>query len=268
MTQRHHILLAALCLLVAVPAGAQTDDTALDADSAPAAGPLEAAAEPLPVSDKDQSIYIIQKRTYSKSGKFEMTPVFFTSLNNKFVGHLGAGVSAAYHVRENFAVEVFSSVPYAIWSFYSALVYEVYDYESLTPEAVDLKQLTYFGSLSLQFSALYGKMEFYGFLIGYDFYVSGGFGVASTLEICVPNKDGCGDDLGIGRGTRPPLTTGDKLKLTGNLAGGMRFFFRDWAGLRFEVRDVSYSDRAEDAGEITTDIRNNIFLVVGLTLLI
>ncbi len=260
MMRRHQTLFSAFLLLVTAPAAAQTDGTAVDAGTT--------VPEPIPVSDKDQSIYVVQKRTYSKSGKFEVTPVFYTSLNNKFVGHLGAGLSAAFHIRENFAIEAFSSVPYGMWAFYSALVYEVYDYEQLTPEVVDLKQMDYFGSLSLQFSAFYGKMEFYGYLIGYDFYVSGGFGIASTLETCVPDKDDCGEDLGIGRGLRRPAATSDWLKLTGNLAGGMRFFFRDWAGLRIEVRDVSYSDRAEDAGETTTDIHNNVLLVVGLTLLI
>ena len=197
-----------------------------------------------------------------------MMTIFFTSLNNKFVGHLGGAVAAAYHVRENLAVELTSSIPYGIFAFYSALVFEVYDYESLTPEAVDLKQMSYFGSLNLQYSALYGKFELYDVLIDYDFFATSGLGLVSTLETCMPDRDGCGPDTGIGRGLRTPEATSDQLKLSGNFGGGMRFFFRDWVGLRVEIRDVVYADRATEAGATTTDIRNNVLLLLGLTLLI
>ncbi|MFC1609345.1 outer membrane beta-barrel domain-containing protein [Myxococcota bacterium] len=216
----------------------------------------------------DESIYVVQHRVYSKSGKLELTPLFYTSLNNKFVGHFGIGFAAAYHLRENLSIEFQTTVPFVIKQFYSALVFEVYDHESLTPEVVDLKQMDYFGALSVQFSALYGKMEFYGWLIDYDFYATAGFGLVSTLETCPPNRDGCGDDLGIGRGLRSPDGAGDRFKLSGNLGGGMRFFFSDHVGLRLEIRDVVFSDKAEDAGVVTSDIRNNVLFIAGLTFLL
>ena len=90
-------------LLIAAPALAQdvAETPELDGNAtpvAPAPTPTDGSRETFSEMDKDQSIYVVQNRTYSKSGKFELTPIFFTSLNNKFVGHLGAGVVAAYHV--------------------------------------------------------------------------------------------------------------------------------------------------------------------------
>ncbi len=267
------VALTALLSLPAAPLWAQADEPA-----APPT-PVEPAVAPAPAApveealEQDESIYVVQRRVYSKKGAFELTPLFYTSLNNKFVGHFGLGLAAAYHVRENLALELQSSVPYVGDRFFSALVYEVYQQEQLTPEAVDLKQMDYFGGLSVLFSALYGKMELYSWLIDYDFFVTAGVGFVSTIETCVPERGDCSEEVGgtgqgIGRGVHSPEEAGDRFKLSGNLGGGMRFFFSDRLGLRLEIRDVVYSDRAVESNEVTTDIRNNVLFFLGLSVLL
>lgn len=239
--------------------------------SAPAeAGEASAASPAAVVHAADESVYVVQRRAYSKKGMVELTPMLYTSLNNKFVGHAGPGVSLAYHMRENLAVELTSSLPYTMYAFYSGMVFELYDKETLTPEVVDLKQMRYFGALSLQFSALYGKFEFYDHLLDYDFYATAGFGLTTTVETCAPpGQGGCGeDDFEIGRGLRAPEMASDRYKFSGNLGGGLRVFFADWIGLRVEVRDIVYSDKAAEANLVTTDIRNNVLLMLGVSFLI
>ena len=88
---------------------------------------------------EDESIYIVQRRAYSKMGNFEVTPIFYTKINPKWVGYGGAALSVAYHLRENFSVELMASL-YNL-AFYSALPIDVFRHEDLTPEEVDLKQL-------------------------------------------------------------------------------------------------------------------------------
>ncbi|OGQ82941.1 MAG: hypothetical protein A2289_16595 [Deltaproteobacteria bacterium RIFOXYA12_FULL_58_15] len=281
MRKLTQLLLPTMVTFASAPVWAQSDvEAALkaveeaEAVSAPApVQPVEPAAEPQEVAEEaDESIYVVQRRVFSKSGKFEVTPIFYTSLNNKFVGHLGLAVAAAYHLRENFAIEVQSSIPLAMYQFYSALVFEVYDHVEppLTPQDVDLKQMDYFGALSAQFSALYGKMEFYGILIDYDLYATAGFGLVSTLETCSPpdtdDTTACGENLGFGKGLQSP-EAGDRFKLSGNLGAGMRFFFSDHLGVRVELRDVVYSDKAVST-DTTTDIRNNVLFFAGLTILL
>ncbi len=257
MTTRH-LILAALLVSSAAPLHAAEGDTPLEPTPAPAAAPEPAAAA-------DESIYVVQRRAYSKSGRFELTPSAFTSLNNKFVGHAGVALSAAYHLRENFAIEVTTSVPYLYYKFYSGLVYEVRELD-LTPEEVDLKQMTYFGAASLQYSALYGKLDFYGHLVDYDFYVTAGTGIASTLEVCYTDESGCSEPVIEGLGQRTPESA-DKMKITGNLGGGLRVFFSDRFGLRAEVRDIAYADRTVAHQKVTTDIRNNVIFFLGLSTL-
>ena len=58
---------------------------------------------------EDESIYVAQRRAFTKKNGFEITPYFVTAMNPKFVGYLGAGLSLAYHLRENFAIEFTSS---------------------------------------------------------------------------------------------------------------------------------------------------------------
>ena len=48
----------------------------------------------------------------------------------------------------------------------------------------------------------------------------------------------------------------------------MRVFFSDRLGLRVEVRDIVYPDRATVAGDVTTDIRNNVLLFLGASVLL
>ena len=218
------------------------------------------------VMSEDESIYVLQKRHYSKRGLFEVTPFILTAVNPKFVGYFGSGVSTALHIRENFAIELSASLPYLMAPFYSALVTDVYNYESLTPESVDLKRMTWFGGVTAQYSSFYGKADIYGMLIDYDFYLLAGFGLVTTEQTCTPNKEDCSERVqGVGVGLRQPVEFGDWMKLSGNLGGGLRFFFSNNLGLRLEFRDIVYADRDPQPGLITTDIRNTIFFFAGLS---
>jgi outer membrane beta-barrel protein len=226
----------------------------------------------------DESIYVVQRRAYSKSGKFEISPLFFTGVNAKFVGYYGGGLSVAYHFQENFGLEFTTSFfTLARWS---TLVLDVWEYENLTPEEVDLKQFDYFNALSLQFSALYGKLDFYGHLIDYDFFVFAGLGYTHTLEPCTPTSGGgaddgrCGDVVGVGRGLQAPERAMDAHKISGHLGGGIRLFFHEMFGLKAELRNISYSDRkvegsqAGSQGSTTTDIRSTMLLMLAASFIL
>jgi len=223
---------------------------------------------------EDESIYVAQRRAFTKKNGFEITPYFVTAMNPKFVGYLGAGLSLAYHVRENFAVEFTTSIPYAFVPFYSALVIDVRQYENLSPQDVDLKQMDYFGALSAQFSAFYGKLEFYDNLLDYDFYVTVGAGLSTTLKTCAlaagntPTQECTNTTQVPGLGTRRPDEGVDSYKVAGHVGGGFRFFFSEMFGLRVEIRDIVYADRDQETTQPTTDIRNNMLIFMGASILL
>src|SRR5690606_37545062 len=73
------------------------EDGATGEPRAPVAAAAEEGASPgsvLPADD--ESVYVVQRRAYSKSGRLELSALPFSSLNNKFVGYFGLGLSAAY----------------------------------------------------------------------------------------------------------------------------------------------------------------------------
>jgi len=269
------VALALFLAVTARPAAAQDETT----EAAPgalqpvtAAGDVSAPADNVREPAADESVYVVQKRAYSKSGRFEITPLFMTAVNPKFVGYIGGGIAFAYHFQENLSLEFMTSI--YNHAFYSDLVFEVWRYEDLTPEEVDLKQLLYFNSLNLQFSALYGKLEFYGYLVDYDFFVSAGLGFAATREPCFPGDSTCSGVVDVGRGLRSPQRALDAFKITGNLGGGMRVFFHEMIGARIEFRNIVYADRKVEEtqsaaqGQTTTDIRNTMMLVLGVSVML
>lgn len=264
----------AMAAVTARPAAAQDtqDDEPRGALQPTHAHAVTAPAENVREPAADESVYVVQRRAYSKSGKVEITPLFMTAVNPKFVGYLGVGIAFAYHFRENLALEFMTSI-YQL-AFYSDLVFEVWRYEDLTPEEVDLKQMLYFNSLNLQFSALYGKLEFYGYLVDYDFFVAGGLGLAITREPCFAGTGSCSEVVDVGRGLQFPGRFFDLVKITGNLGGGVRVFFHEMVGARIEFRTIVYADRKVEEtqsatqGQTTTDIRNTMMIMLGVSLML
>jgi len=235
-------------------------------------GDERAASGDAPAVGSDESVYVVQRRAYSKRGAFELTPAFFASVNNKYVSHLGGALAVAYHLRENFAVEATSSVPYLVHGTYSALIYEVRRLKLEPTGAVSLKQMSYFATLALQYSALYGKATLFENLIDYDFYVTAGTAFVSTVEVCQPQgtspDPGCGGLMPIIEyGTRTPPTAADAYKIGGSVGGGARIFFSNHFGLRIEVRDIVYADRTLIVRR-STAIRNNVLGFIGLSVLL
>lgn len=50
-------------------------------------------------------VAVIQRRFLPKTGRFELSGVLFSNLNNPFFNAIGAGLRAAYYIREQYAIE-------------------------------------------------------------------------------------------------------------------------------------------------------------------
>lgn len=243
------------------------------------------------VPAKDESIYVTQKRAYSKKGHLEFTPIFGAVLNTRFVSTIGVYGALAYHFKENFALEVmggYSGVPF---SRYTEATIEIREKENLEAPDADRKWMDWFIGADVQWSPFYGKLRLIPGVLGvFDVYVLAGMGVVGTRAPCLPNAsylaNGQGEEPG-GQGVQgitgtcpadpsiAALPAG--VKFAGQFGGGVRLFFARWFGVRFEVRDIIYSEsvtRVEiTAGNgrsetVSTDIRNNVLFIVGLSFLI
>ncbi len=232
------------------------------------------AGIPALAADKDESIYVVQERAYSKRGKFEISPIFMAKTNTRFTGFVGPSLSLAYHIRENFALELAGGWA---WNYYSSLVEELNRFENLAPTMADLKQMTWYTTFGFQWSPFYGKLRLVPGVLGdFDFYVGAGMGIAETKEPCLTSKSGVSTCKVVDKksperfsfGIQTPENKADRFKLAGDFSIGMRIFFKNWLGVRIELRDIVYADKVDNLGETTTKINNNLAVFLGLSFLL
>ena len=155
------------------------------------------------------------------AGAFELSPQFVQSVNSRFVDHTGFIFSGIYHDKENVSVEVAAG---NLWSNDTDLTQELIQKEHLAPEYV-VYELTWLATADLQWSPIYGKLSIYDRVMGeFNVYMSVGAGFTGLR---LENKR---DDPGN-------YLIPEDMQLTATYGGGLRFYFTDWFGVRFEIRD-------------------------------
>jgi outer membrane beta-barrel protein len=250
-------------------------------DKAPDAAPdaaVDGTSAPKPVFE--ETIYVVQGKRFLARGHFELTPQFAWSVNDSFSAHTGMMVSGLYHLKENVALELNVGV-FGWWDEPgvsdprlggrdTAMTTELREKENLAPERVKLYQFPYVISGDLQWSPLYGKVDFHELVLGqFNLYLSVGAGVMGlqleTLTPGVPNKTFV--DLNGPFGALPPMA------LTTSFGGGLRFYFTEWLGMRVEVRDYvtplsvfqSGENAVADADAPSFDVTNTVLAQVGVS---
>lgn len=300
MTRRFKAPLAlalAAAFSVSAPALAQDDDEDIpeledegdEADDGAARTPAEGATEDgeesaaapseAPSSDGDsQTIYVVQGKPRLVAGSFEIAPQIAQSVNDRFTSHTGLILSGIYHLKENVAFEV-SAGGFFWWDdpFGAGdtgpriggrdtdMTIELRQKERLAPELVQLYRLTWLTTADLQWSPIYGKVSVQDFQLGqFNLYLSVGAGVTGLqLE----------DQQQLGSFYQLPGPLGDGLgpmSLTTTFGGGLRFYFGEWFGVRFEVRDYvnALSVLSQDITSepfSTFDVTNTVLAQLGVS---
>lgn len=282
-------LLPLSALLLAAPAFAQDEAPAAEKpaeETKPAAPAVKKGNAPFArIADEEETIYAVQRKAYLVNKKFELTPLFAISFTDNFVQTIAPAASVTYHAAENFGIELFGAY---MFPDESGLTQEILDKYKLTPEVAKLTQLLWAAGLGVQWSPIYGKIQIFGASLGnFSFYVGAGAALGQSRVQCTPATM-----LDPNRGFNPaecpqveadPNGTQDtqavvyepaSLKLMGSLSGGVRFYFRDWIGLKFEVKDYIFTSRVyrpdtdEPTQRFTDAVRNNIFAQIGLSFLL
>lgn len=214
----------------------------------------EADQEPAP-AENVQTVYAIQAKQNLVSGSFELAPQFVTSVNDRYRRHVGGILSAIYHVRENFAVELSAG---GLYGSATDLTIELRNKASLTPPEARLYQMNALIGADVQWSPVYGKVAIQDMVLGqFNLYFSVGVGAAMMgLE----EFNGSGEQLQLENGGWAPMTT---------FGGGMRFYFTDWLGVRLEVRDyvqALYTTKAISQAP-SSAISNTLLTQLGVSFL-
>jgi hypothetical protein len=103
----------------------------------------------------------------------------------------------------------------------------------------------------------YGKLASFGRnSIVFDIYANAGAGVAFTEDdLTVTETDDDQRSVNLARQVHPALSLG----------GGVRVQFSKIAGVRFEVRDLTYINAFGKSDEVTLEVKNNLMLVGGVS---
>ncbi|MBM4280926.1 MAG: outer membrane beta-barrel domain-containing protein [Deltaproteobacteria bacterium] len=259
-----------------------TDKGAADAkkgEDADAGGEGSEAALAKPVLE--ETIYVVQGKRFLARGHFEVTPQFVWSVNDSFSAHTGMMISGLYHLKENVALELNAGV-FSWWDEPgvsqprlggrdTAMTTELRQKENLAPERVKRYQFPYVVAADLQWSPLYGKVDFHELVLGqFNLYLSVGAGIVGlqleTLTAGGPDKTFV--ELNGPFGALPPVA------LTTSFGGGLRFYFTEWLGARVEVRDYvtplsvfqSGENAVADADVPSFDVTNTVLAQVGVSI--
>ena len=242
---------------LAEDAGASEEEAAADELSAEAAQPAQEgeAAEKDETADVE-TIFVIQRKPILVGGAFELSPQYVQTVNSRFINHTGFILSGVYHLKENVAFEIAGG---NLWASDTELTQELIQKEHLAPEYVKFYELTWLATADMQWSPIYGKLSIYDRVLGeFNLYLSVGGGFTGLrLE---NKRDDPGNYLVEGAS-----------QITATYGGGLRFYFTDWFGVRFEIRDyvqalAVYQDQTQ-TGESSYDVANTVLSQLGVSLI-
>ncbi len=199
-------------------------------------------------SGKKRLIKTIQRKTFSKKGRWEASPHIAFVANDPFLKRYIVGAGINYNLTEIFAIELsLDFSPDLGESDYKAVTSQLINENSVSP---DISRLTYFGSASMLFSPIYGKVAVTGGnIINFDIYTAFGMGMTATQE-CLECLDAA-DDPG------PTIATRDQVHPTTNFGAGARVIFNENLAVRLEGRSMIY---IETVNSTQLEMKNNLII--------
>ncbi|HCH63579.1 MAG: hypothetical protein CL927_08360 [Deltaproteobacteria bacterium] len=196
---------------------------------------------------KKTVIKTIQRKNFMKLGRFEASPHAAFVANDPFLNRYIVGTGLAYHVTEIFAVEgTFDFAPDLGEGDWKPLTTQLVNENSVSP---DISKLTMFGSLTFQYSPIYGKLAIVGRdIILFDVYGNFGMGFTRTT-----------DDLEALQATGEERAEATQFQThpTTNFGGGLRVIFGENIAARVEARSMVY---IETVNATTLEMKNNLII--------
>jgi len=209
----------------------------------------------------------VRNRRLLVKNRFEVTPLFESTLNPEFQHIVGGGLKLEYHLSDMWSV---GAVGVASTQFNTKLTDRILDTLPGTPmdgslePSVDqfksrLNTMPVHGAAYISLTPWYGKLAaFSAAYVAFDFYFQGGVSYAQLKSDCPPSV--CNDPSpgktrpGMGDETIPPdnnpnnddpLNSGTRIGLY--LGGGIHVFLSDFLALDLTIRDYAFSDNPSGA---------------------
>jgi outer membrane beta-barrel protein len=221
--------------------------------------PSDAAAERKNPLDEQPAV---RHRLLLVAQRFEVTPLFESTINADFRHIIGGGLKLEYHLNDMFSIGgigvAATSLDTKLTKRVMATLEDDVDDTTREPSRAEfeqhLNQMPFHGALYVSVTPWYGKLAAFGkAFVNFDFYFQGGFGFGLLKSSCA--ADICDDPMpGVSTmatpaddnpNNDPPLNSGFKPGLY--LGGGIHVFVSDWMAIDLSVRDYAFSDNPSGA---------------------
>ncbi len=208
----------------------------------------------------------VRHRRLLVKNRFEVTPLFESTINADFRHVIGGGLKLEYHLTDKWSIGV---IGVASASVNTGLVNKILPtLEPATNNATrepsqeeftdHLNSMPFHGAAYVSLTPWYGKLAaFSQAYVAFDFYFQAGVAFASLQSTCpasVCSDKNPGKSTMMGMDTIPPdnnpnndpaLNSGGRAGLY--LGGGIHVFLNDFLALDMTVRDYAFSDNPSGA---------------------
>lgn len=205
---------------------------------------------------------VVRNRVLYVKKRFELAPLFETTLNGDFQQVLGGGLKLEYHLSDYLsigAVGVYgSNLDTKLTKKVVPTLETTADPATAEPSQQEFRQhlnkMPLHGAVYLGFTPWYGKLVAFGKAnLPFDFYFQAGMSFAQLKSDCSASV--CSDQfagqptednpLDFNPNNDPPLNDGTKLGIY--LGGGIHVFLNEFIALDLTVRDYWFSDNPSGA---------------------
>lgn len=217
-------------------------------------------------NDLEKQVAVRHRRLLVKN-RFEVTPLFESSIDADFQHILGGGLKLEYHLSDMLSIGV---VGVASTALKTSLTNRILDTLPDSPDGSrtpskdqftqHLNSMPVHGAAYISLTPWYGKLAAFGSAyVAFDFYFQGGVSFAQlksscdTTSVCTDKTPGQSimDPNGAvippddNPNNDPPLNDGTRVGLY--LGGGIHVFLNDFLALDLTVRDYAFSDNPSGA---------------------
>ena len=218
--------------------------TATDAAPAVAKKPSDNVAVERDTTQDDR-VKSVQRKLYTKRGRFELAPSFIINVNDAYYTKLGGAIRAAFYPHDSLAISARFSlmqtsptddVKVAKRNLFSRIFFSVPVWSVMG---------------DLEWSPLYGKVAFFNSILHLDGYLVGGGGVVYTETSAVALPGAAPQSDGSPAGPRGVNAAFD-------LGVGLRFVVKDFVAVNVALINTTYVDTPTGA---TKGVTQNLMLV-------
>jgi outer membrane beta-barrel protein len=213
-----------------------------------------------------QIIKTLQRKTFLKLKRWELSPHTAAVINDPFLKRRIIGTGVAYNLTEIFAIEAMLDYGLDLGdSDLSTLTKQIKDDNNVAP---DISRVLAFGDVSFVYSPIYGKAAVLGRkIVNFDVYGKFGMGIAQTKDdgtvsgILDGSDNICPDISTLNSNSEQALFCQTQIQWhpTSSFGGGFRIIFNDSFAVRLEGRALTYIETVNS----TMLEMKNLFLLQG-----